>query len=273
MSLTDRTAHESPSAPILELDNVHVSWGANLVLHGVSAQIGAGQTVALTGANGSGKSSLLRAILGSAPITVGRVLLFGRDTSVSRKIPWERVGYVPQRVSSGGGVASSAMEVVRSGVLGHHKWWTTRADTERSLEALRRVGLAHRADDPMSTLSGGQQQRVLIARAVVRDPDLLIMDEPMAGIDAHSRERLAQVVTELHEEGTTVLVVLHELGELGPLLDRELHIGAGHLTYDGPPRGTGDSHDHHVAGDTAPRTPQPRVPLLTQLVGRRGDPR
>jgi len=273
MPVTGPTGPGSTSSDVLELDDVHVSWGANLVLHGVSARIPTGQTVALTGANGSGKSSLLRAILGSAPITVGRVLLFGQDTSVSRRIPWERIGYVPQRVSSGGGVASSAVEVVRSGVLGRRRWWATRADTERSLEALRRVGLVHRSGDPMSTLSGGQQQRVLIARALVRDPDLLIMDEPMAGIDAHSRERLAEIVAELHEAGTTVLVVLHELGELGPLLDRELHLGAGHLTYDGPPRGSGDAFDHHVAGDTAPRTPQPRVPLLTQLVGRAGDPR
>ena len=116
------------------------------------------------------------------------------------------------------------------------------------MTALERVGMAHRAHSPMNILSGGQAQRVLIARALVRRPELLIMDEPMAGIDAASRARLAGIVADAKAEGTTILIVLHELGELGPLLDRELHISAGHVSYDGAPH-IDDDHEQHHGGD------------------------
>ena len=235
------------SAPVISLDNVHVAWDSHLVLHGIEFDVLPGQTVALTGANGSGKSTTLHAILGTAPITRGSIHLFGVDNTHRRAVNWDRIGYVPQRISVGGAVTSSALEVVKSGLLGSKKWWSLPGDTKKAMAALKRVGLAHRAKDSMSILSGGQQQRVLIARALVRNPDLLIMDEPMAGIDRASRERLARIVSEAKAEGTTILVVLHELGELGPLLDRELHIGGGHVTYDGPPH-ISDDHEQHSDG-------------------------
>lgn len=221
-------------APAVSVRNLHVAWDTSLVLHGVTFDVPSGQTLAITGANGSGKSTLLRALLGNAPVTKGEVHLLGVSTTTG-KPPWRRIGYVPQRISSGGAIHASCVEVVSSGLLGPRKWWLGPGDSARALEALGEVGLAHRAKDPVSILSGGQQQRVLIARALVRQPDLLIMDEPMAGIDQHSRERLAEVVARAKDAGTTVLVVLHELGELGPLLDRELHVSSGHISYDGPP--------------------------------------
>ncbi len=148
-----------------------------------------------------------------------------------------------------------------SGLLGRRKWWNSPGDKDKAMAALKRVGLAHRAKDPLAILSGGQAQRVLIARALVRDPELLIMDEPMAGIDQASRERLAQIVSESKNATTTILVVLHELGELGPLLDRELHIGSGHISYDGAPHVLDDHEQHadegghHHAHPTAPTGP------------------
>ena len=126
------------------------------------------------------------------------------------------------------------------------------------MAALERVGMAHRAHSPLNILSGGQAQRVLIARALVRRPELLIMDEPMAGIDATSRARLARIVADAKAEGTTILIVLHELGELGPLLDRELHISAGHVSYDGPPHIEDDHEQHHGGGDHCHPTTEAR---------------
>lgn len=234
-------------AAVVALDDLHVAWDAQLILHGLSFEIPAGQTVALTGANGSGKSTLLHAILGTAPITRGSARLFGVDNRDARSVPWDRIGYVPQRVSVGGAISASSLEIVMSGLLGRRKWWNTPRDADRAMAALKRVGLAHRAKDPLAILSGGQAQRVLIARALVRDPELLIMDEPMAGIDQASRERLARIVAEARSAGTTILVVLHELGELGPLLDRELHIGSGHISYDGAPHVL-DDHEQHADG-------------------------
>ena len=233
----------------MRLDNLHVAWDTDLILHGISLSIPAGQTVAITGSNGSGKSTTLKAILGTAPITSGDALLFGRSITARGRVPWKKIGYVPQRISSGGAISASAIEVVRSGLLGPTRLWALPGDTARAMEALERVGMAHRAHSPMNILSGGQAQRVLIARALVRRPELLIMDEPMAGIDAASRARLASIVADAKAEGTTILIVLHELGELGPLLDRELHISAGHVSYDGTPHIDDDHEQHHGGGD------------------------
>ena len=234
---------------VVRLDNLHVAWDTDLILHGITLTIPAGQTVAITGSNGSGKSTTVKALLGTAPITSGDAQLFGRSITTRRRVPWKKIGYVPQRISSGGAVNSSAIEVVRSGLLGPRRLWAMPGDTARAMDALERVGMAHRAHSPMNILSGGQAQRVLIARALVRRPELLIMDEPMAGIDAASRARLADIVADAKAEGTTILIVLHELGELGPLLDRELHISAGHVSYDGAPYIDDDHEQHHGGGD------------------------
>ena len=234
---------------VVRLDNLHVAWDTDLILHGITLSIPAGQTVAITGSNGSGKSTTLKALLGTAPITSGDAQLFGRSITTRRRVPWKKIGYVPQRISSGGAVNSSAIEVVRSGLLGPRRLWAMPGDTATAMDALERVGMAHRAHSPMNILSGGQAQRVLIARALVRAPELLIMDEPMAGIDAASRARLADIVRDAKGAGTTILIVLHELGELGPLLDRELHISAGHISYDGTPHIDDDHEQHHGGGD------------------------
>ncbi len=251
------TAADTPgaSATVVAVRNLHVAWASNLILHGVNTTVPAGQALAITGANGSGKSTLIRAILGKAPITYGSVELFGIDTIQRSAIPWDRIGYVPQRVSSGGALTSSAEDVVRSGLPGPRRLWARPGDHARAVAALDRVGLAHRFRDPMSVLSGGQQQRVLIARALIRSPQLLIMDEPMAGIDAHSRARLAEVVSDARKDGTTILVVLHELGELAPFLDRELHIASGHISYDGPPHPDGDDEAHRQGNHHPDRPP------------------
>lgn len=236
-------------APVVEVNNLHVAWDTNLVLHGVDFSLLPGQTVALTGANGSGKSTTLHAILATAPITRGSVRLFGVDNAQRSRIPWKRIGYVPQRLTVGGAVLASALEVVTSGLLGPRKWWTSAKDRDKAMAALKEVGLAHRAQDPLTILSGGQAQRVLIARALVRKPDLLIMDEPMAGIDRGSRERLRDILAQAKNAGTTILVVLHELGELAPLLDREISIAHGHLAYDSTPRRSPDTFSDPSQGE------------------------
>lgn len=252
-STLDSTAgtQAMPCVPAVRLHNLHVAWDSNLILHGVCAEIPEGQTVAITGSNGSGKSTLLRALMGTAPITSGHAQIFGTNVADRSQVPWDRVGYVPQRFASGGGISATVEEVVRAGLLGRKRLFSRSGDRTKALNALEQVGLAHRRNDSMSILSGGQQQRVLIARALVRNPDLLIMDEPMAGIDAHSRSQLAKIIAHAQERRTTIMLVLHELGELADLLDRELHLRAGHIAYDGPvddpethPH-THTGHSHH----------------------------
>ena len=173
---TDATAGTSTTGElaVVRLQNLHVAWDTDLILHGITIDIPAGQAVAITGSNGSGKSTTVKALLGNAPITSGDALLFGHSISSRRRVPWRKIGYVPQRVSSGGAVSASAIEVVSSGLLGPTRLWHLPGDTARAMEALKRVGMAHRARSAMNILSGGQAQRVLIARALVRNPSLLL---------------------------------------------------------------------------------------------------
>ncbi len=216
--------------------NLEVGYGHDVVLHDISATIETGQTVAITGGNGSGKSTLIKTIMGITPFQRGTIDVLGykrTPVGATGTPPWMRVGYVPQRLTAVGGVDSSVMEVVRSGLLGYKTLRPPRDWKERVRHALDQVGLAHRENEPFGILSGGQAQRVLIARALVRQPQLIVLDEPLTGLDAHNRERLATLLEELITTGTTSLIVLHGLGELEPLITQELHLSAGHITYRG----------------------------------------
>mgnify|MGYP001670633142 CR=1 FL=1 len=203
--------------------------------------------MALLGANGSGKSTLVKAVLGLVPMAGGGIEVLGTSITRRRRVPWERIGYVPQRIGAGSGVPATALEVVRSGLLGPRRPWADRGRTARrqAMDALDAVGLAHRAGDHVQVFSGGQAQRVLIARALVRDPSLLILDEPLAGIDRASRQALADTLTSLHERGLTLITVLHEMGELADIVERAVVLVEGRISSDGPARDLSPSrHDH-----------------------------
>jgi len=234
----------------IEMRKVQVSFGDNTVLHEITATIHPGECVAITGSNGSGKSTLLKALLGIIPLHSGEIKLFGRKLGDS--IAWNRIGYVPQRISVVGGVASTVNEVVKTGLLGPKRLWIPKGGSKRVNEALERVNLLHRKADAFDVLSGGQQQRALIARALVRMPDLLLLDEPLTGLDELNRKMLAEVTQKYKDEGKTQVIVLHELGELAPFIDRELRISSGHIIHDGPC--THELHEeqtHHHQGHQA----------------------
>ncbi|WP_425561113.1 metal ABC transporter ATP-binding protein [Myceligenerans crystallogenes] len=255
---------EPGAEPVIDVGRLHVHAGASHILRGIDLTIRAGETVALLGANGSGKSTLVKALVGTVTPSQGTVGLLGARLGTDR-VPWERVGYVPQRVGAGGGVPSTAAEVVASGLLNGRRWWLPRGWRGRVRDALGEVGLADRADSAMQVLSGGQQQRVLIARALVRDPDVLVLDEPVAGVDRPSQEAFAATVRRLGERGVTVLVVLHELGELAGLVTRAVVLRHGVVVHDGePPRPRTEhgaaTHHHQHPHDDATR----RRPALTQ---------
>ncbi|WTR17098.1 metal ABC transporter ATP-binding protein [Streptomyces sp. NBC_00138] len=222
--------------------------GARPVLRGVDLSVGRGEVVALLGANGSGKSTAVRAVLGRVRLTAGTRELFG--TPGARFRQWARIGYVPQRTTAAGGVPATVREVVSSGRLARTGLRPPRrADRGAVDRALALVGMADRARDSVDALSGGQHQRVLIARALAAEPELLIMDEPMAGVDLASQRILAATLREQVAAGVTVLLVLHELGPLEPLIDRAVVLRDGCVVHDGaPPQGVGQhalpGHDH-----------------------------
>ncbi len=266
----DVTAY-GPMAQPVHVRDLHVTLGNARILQGVDLDVRDGEMVALLGANGSGKSTLVKALLTIAPVSAGRVELFGTDVAADhRHVEWRRVGYVPQRVGAASGTPATALEVVCSGLLDNRRLRPPRGWRELALSALDEVGLADRARETVSVFSGGQQQRVLIARALVRRPDLLVLDEPLAGIDRDSQEALAATLTGLRERGTSVLVVLHELGSLAGLLERAVVLRHGRVVHDGPPpRAAADHsgpdhehlhpHDDETSGD--PHSPELRLEL------------
>lgn len=267
----------SSSGEVIDVREASVVLGADLVLDRVDLQVGPGESVALLGANGSGKSTLVRTILGLHPLRSGRVRLFGHDVARRRSVPWGRVGYVPQRVSASSGVPATALEVVRSGLLSPARPFADRGARarRRALEALDAVGLAHRAGDHVQVFSGGQSQRVLIARALVRDPELLVLDEPLAGIDRASREALASILRSLRDQGVTLVTVLHEMGELTEVVERAVVLDDGRIASDGPAVELAAAHgDHgHDAHPHDASRPAHHAPALTTSTNRPGGAR
>lgn len=249
----------------LDVSHLDISLGSTPILSDISARVTAGESVALLGANGSGKSTLVKACLGIHPATAGTVRLFGTDVARRRDVPWDRVGYVPQRIAVSSGVPATAAEVVASGLLGPRRPFADRGRRarERALAALDAVGLADRAGHHVQVFSGGQSQRVLIARALVREPDLLLLDEPLAGIDRASRERLAEILLGLHAQGLTLVTVLHEMAELAAVVKRTVVLADGRVVHDGAPTDphpgqvhpgdAGCEHLHpHISDERAP---------------------
>lgn len=231
------------SAPVV-VRNLLAGYGTRPVLHGVSLRIEVGELAVLLGTNGSGKSTLLKAMIGLVPARAGQVLLHG--TGVRRYRDWARIGYVPQRSTAATGVPATVTEVVSAGRLARRGWARRQNAADRAAvsRALEVVGLAERAAEAVAALSGGQQQRVLIARALAGEPDLLLMDEPMAGVDLAQQEAFAATLGTLKAAGRTVIVVAHELGALAPLIDRTVVLRAGRVVHDGPGVPAEHLHDH-----------------------------
>ena len=242
--------------PLVSTRDVAVELGARPVLRGIDLAVGAGEVVAVLGANGSGKSTLVRTLLGLVPAVRGEVRLF--DTPLDRFRSWERVGFVPQRATATSGVPATVGEVVAAGRLSRRTPFVPlrRHDKDAIAAAVEAVGLGGRLHDGVATLSGGQQQRVLIARALAGEPDLLVLDEPTAGVDVQSQEAFAAALHGLVGRGATIVLVAHELGPLADLVARAVVMRDGRLVYDGPPLAAfteADHVHHHDHGVTAVR--------------------
>jgi zinc transport system ATP-binding protein len=220
---------------LLEARGVRFGYDREPVLDDVSLGVSAGEFVALVGPNGSGKSTLLRILLGSLKPERGSVRIFGSapDHLVER---W-RLGYVPQRPTIASEVPATVQEIVTSGRLSHRGWWRPlrREDREAVEHAIRSVGLEALATRPVNTLSGGQQQRAFIARAFASEPDLLVLDEPVAGVDAESQRRFSDSLTHLIDEHAAgVLLVSHELSAVAGIVDRVIVLKR-RVLFDGTP--------------------------------------
>ena len=202
-----QATHEPSLA--LHIEDLTVSYGYRPVLWDIDLDIPPGVLGAVVGPNGAGKSTLIKAVLGMVPISAGHIYVFGRP----HREQLRRIGYVPQRTSVDWDFPTTALDVVMMGLYGQLGWIRRpgRAERQKAWQALEQVGMERYADRQISQLSGGQQQRVFLARALVQDADLYLMDEPMAGVDATTERHIIGLLKELRNRGKTVLVVHHDL--------------------------------------------------------------
>jgi zinc transport system ATP-binding protein len=208
-------------------------YGTKDVLKNVSFSISAGDYVGLVGPNGSGKSTLVRVILGLEKVGGGEVRLFGRPAQ--RFDDWKRVGYLPQRNSIFSRFFPAKVEeVVALGLVPKRRGGLFRKDEEAVAKALALMDIADIKDKLINELSGGQQQRVLLARALVKEPELLILDEPTVAIDPEIRERFFDIIMDINRnKGVTVLLVTHDTSSVGKYANKLLYLEGSVVFYGG----------------------------------------
>ena len=203
--------------PAIEVNDVTVAYHETPVLWDVDLTVPQGVLMAIVGPNGAGKTTLIKAILGLVPKAAGVVRIQGRPYREQRRL----VAYVPQRGSVDWDFPTSVLDVVMMGRYGALGWLRRAGAREReaSMAALEKVGLADLANRQISQLSGGQQQRVFLARALVQDARIYIMDEPFQGVDAKTERAIIEVLHSLRESGSTVVAVHHALQSVPEYFD------------------------------------------------------
>jgi zinc transport system ATP-binding protein len=224
------------TGPLLEARGVTFGYGPEPVLSSVDVQVQPGEYVALVGPNGSGKSTLLKLLLGLLEPQAGTVHLFGAPPARFRDR--RRLGYVPQRPVLARDLPATVAEVVATGRLSARGWGMRFRPDDRAAvtDAIAAVDLAGERARLVGSLSGGEQQRAFIARALASGPDLLVLDEPIAGVDAASQRRFRDTLRSLvRDRGTAVLLVSHELGAVGEDLDRVVVLKRS-VVFDGSPQ-------------------------------------
>lgn len=218
--------------PAIEVESLTVSFGPRPALLDVSVSIEQGLLVGVVGPNGAGKSTLIKAVLGFVRPDFGTVRILGVPADQARG----RVAYVPQRGSVDWDYPITVHEVAMMGRFGHIRWWRDPGAEDRRLvdEALVMVRMADFRDRQIGQLSGGQQQRVFMARALAQGADILLLDEPFAGVDAATERAIIEVLDRTRAAGRTLVVVHHDLGTAAEYFDRLLLIKQRLYAY-GPP--------------------------------------
>ncbi|HEX2286797.1 MAG TPA: ABC transporter ATP-binding protein [Mycobacterium sp.] len=215
----------------LTFDDVSAARGGRLIWSEATFEVPAGGIVAVIGSNGAGKTTLLQIVLGLIPPASGRVRVFGRPPGALNR----GIGYVPQNYGSISGEAIRARDAVMLGLAGH-RWGFGRAkrsDNRRVDDVLAAVDATDVANKRLSQLSGGQRQRVALAEALVADPKMLILDEPLASLDLRSQREIVAVLDRINKElGVTVLVVAHDLNPLLGVLTSAIYLLDGHAHFD-----------------------------------------
>ena len=201
----------------IDVKDLTVSYGPVPALLDVSLSVPEGKLVGVIGPNGSGKSTLIKAILGFVKPDIGEILIENQDVSQAKG----KVAYVPQRGAVDWDFPITVAEVAVMGRYGKRRWWRdlTKDDYRLANEALEKVRMSEFAHRQIGQLSGGQQQRVFMARALTQNADILLLDEPFAGVDAATEAAILDVLQETKRQGKTVVVVHHDLSTAAEYFD------------------------------------------------------
>lgn len=201
----------------LKVEQLTVNYEKTAVLWDINFSIPKQKIVGILGPNGAGKSTLLKSLLGLIKPLSGQILFFEQPLSKLRK----KVGYVPQRSSVDWDFPITAFDLVMMGRYAKMGWlkWACKEDREATKQALEHVGMLSFADRQIGELSGGQQQRLFIARALVQDADIYLLDEPFAGVDMTTEKTLIRIFEELRSQGKTLLIVHHDLATVENYFD------------------------------------------------------
>jgi ABC-type Mn2+/Zn2+ transport system ATPase subunit len=220
---------------LVRFEGVTCGYDGAPVLRDVDLTIERGAFVGIVGPSGAGKTTLLRSIVGVVPRVTGRVLVDGRPVD---RGPRPTVGWVPQLETVDWHFPATVREVVLMGRWAERRWqaWTTAADRMRVDRLLERLGIAGLADRHIRELSGGQQQRVFLARALIGDPALLLLDEPTSGVDLKTRDDILHLLADLNRDGITIMLTTHELNTVAAHLPWVVCVN-GRIIAEGDPDG------------------------------------
>jgi zinc/manganese transport system ATP-binding protein len=220
---------------IIRATNLSVGYGNEIVWHGADFSVRKGEFTAILGPNGSGKTTLFRLLLGLLSPTQGSIEIFGRIPK--RGNP--KIGYVPQRHTIDADMNIAAIELVRLGLSGNHFGVSSpsakKHEYEKAIETLRSVGAENLAEKSLGTLSGGELQRVFLAEALVSDPEILLLDEPLSNLDIRYETSMVKLIHDVAQSrGATVLLIAHNINPLLPVLDSVIYLANGHVAVGAP---------------------------------------
>jgi zinc/manganese transport system ATP-binding protein len=226
----------STSAEVIQTRGASVRFGERRLWSGVDLAIGHGTFSAILGPNGAGKSTLLKVFLGLQPLASGTVNVLGAPAGAARR----RIGYVPQRGGYDRTIRIRGIDVVRLGLDGS-RWGVplsalrARRTREAVAEVVDLVGATQYANRPIGELSGGEQQRLVVAQALVRRPELLLLDEPLDSLDLANQAAVAALVQRIcRERGVTVVMVAHDVNPILPFLDQVVYVAGGKAVVGAP---------------------------------------
>jgi ABC-type Mn2+/Zn2+ transport system ATPase subunit len=221
---------------LLTVSGVTIGYSGLVALSGLNFTINRGEFVGIVGPNGSGKSTLLKGLLGLLPLQAGQIVFHDKN-DLSIRLMRKQIGYVPQKNKNDQQFPALVREVVLMGLYAQIGWFRHPKATHRemALESLRDVGMLEFSERPIGELSGGQQQRVMIARALVANPSILMLDEPTASVDIYAQRSILETLEKLNKErGMTIMMVSHDINEIVHFCDKILLLN-GHINIFGDP--------------------------------------